>query len=99
MDYNLKESLRKLLNAYNTAHISSNSHDSRYLKISNIINNNAVNQEGYALDARQANPTIQGSMAEKITSLETTCTEVASKVEDLENRIAFLETYEQWGTF
>ena len=99
MDSNLKESLSKLLKSYNTMHSSSDAHDSRYLKISNIMNNGATNQPGFALDARQANPNESGSMAQKIASLEQSDVSVTENIQKLDNRISGVEEYQQWGTF
>ena len=62
MDDLLKQSLQKLF----TNHNSGGYHDSRYLLKTSVINSNSVTEEGYALDARQANPTISGSLAYQI---------------------------------
>lgn len=99
MDDNLKESLSRLLKSYNTMHGSSDAHDGRYLKISNIMNSSATNQPGFALDARQANPNESGSMAEKIMFLENTVSSLAESIENLDNKVSDLDAYEQWGTF
>lgn len=99
MDANLKQSLSKLLNTYKTIHSSSDDHDGRYVKISDIINTTATNQPGYALDARQANPSISGTMAEKIETLQNSQESTDTVVTNIEDRVIHLEAYEQWGTF
>lgn len=102
MDANLKESLQKLLKSYNTMHTSSDngSHDERYVQLSSIINNNATNQAGYALDARQANPNIDGSMANQILAIQNTCESIKSDIAELNERVAYLESGGlDWGTF
>lgn len=92
MDADLKESLSKLLKQYNTMHKERGDHDERYLQLLDIINNSATTEEGYALDARQANPNISGSMAETITKN-------TEDIEDVESRVSKVETLVEWGTF
>ena len=50
-------------------HKSSGDHDSRYLQKSAVINNNTTTEAGYALDARQANPNVSGSLGAQINLL------------------------------
>lgn len=47
-------------------HRKSGDHDGRYLLKENVVNDNTVTEPGYALDARQANPNMKGSLAEKV---------------------------------
>lgn len=51
---------------------TTHNHDSRYLHKSAVINSNTVTEAGYALDARQANPNVSGSLGEQISSLNRT---------------------------
>ena len=53
---------------------TSHNHDSRYLQKSAVINNNTTTEAGYALDARQANPNVSGSLGAQISSLNKTLT-------------------------
>ena len=50
---------------------TTHNHDSRYLQKSAVINSNTVTETGYALDARQANPNVSGSLGAQINSLNT----------------------------
>lgn len=50
---------------------TTHNHDSRYLQKSAVINSNTVTEAGYALDARQANPNVSGSLGAQINSLNT----------------------------
>lgn len=58
-----------LLNRGLIEHKTSGDHDSRYLQKSAVINSNTVTEAGYALDARQANPNVDGSLAKQISAL------------------------------
>ncbi len=40
-----------------------------YLKKTAVANNNATTEAGFALDARQANPNVDGSLAKQISTL------------------------------
>lgn len=51
---------------------TTHNHDSRYLQKSAVINSNTVTEAGYALDARQANPNVSGSLGAQINSLNRT---------------------------
>lgn len=51
---------------------TTHNHDSRYLQKSAVINSNTVTEAGYALDARQANPNVLGSLGAQINSLNRT---------------------------
>ena len=53
---------------------TSHNHDGRYLQKSAVINSNTVTETGYALDARQANPNVSGSLGAQINSLNKTFT-------------------------
>lgn len=55
-------------------------HDSRYLQKTAVINNTTATEAGYALDARQANPNISGSLGAQITSLNETLTTQISEL-------------------
>ena len=50
---------------------TTHNHDGRYLQKSAVINSNTVTEAGYALDARQANPNVSGSLGAQINSLNT----------------------------
>ena len=50
---------------------TTHNHDSRYLQKSAVINSNTVTEAGYALDARQANPNVSGSLGAQIDDLNT----------------------------
>lgn len=52
-------------------HKTSGDHDDRYLKKSEVLNTNIVTEAGYALDARQANPNVAGSLGAQISALKT----------------------------
>lgn len=51
------------------AHAAGGDHDGRYLKKAEVVNNNTTTAAGYALDARQANPDVAGSLGAQIHSL------------------------------
>ena len=51
---------------------TTHNHDGRYLQKSAVINSNTVTETGYALDARQANPNVSGSLGAQINSLNKT---------------------------
>ena len=55
-------------------HKTSGDHDDRYLKKSAVTNSNTVTEAGYALDARQANPNVAGSLGAQIDALNKTFT-------------------------
>lgn len=61
--------IQKQLDDILTTHKSSGDHDGRYLQKSAVINNNTVTEAGYALDARQANPNVSGSLGAQIDAL------------------------------
>lgn len=63
--------VQKQLDDILTTHKISGDHDSRYLQKSAVINSNTVTEAGYALDARQANPNVSGSLGAQINSLNT----------------------------
>lgn len=67
-------------------------HDSRYLQKTAVINNTTATEAGYALDARQANPNISGSLGAQITSLnETFTTKISDLNTNLSNKILKIE--------
>lgn len=70
------ELLKKL-----TSHKSSGDHDGRYLQKSAVINNNTTTEAGYALDARQANPNVSGSLGAQISELSTNLSNKILKIE------------------
>lgn len=59
---------------------TTHNHDSRYLQKSAVINSNTVTEAGYALDARQANPNVSGSLGAQINSLNKTFTTQISEL-------------------
>ena len=48
------------------------------LNIANVVNNKTTTEEGYALDARQANPNVSGSLGAKIQTLNNNLTSIGS---------------------
>lgn len=59
---------------------TTHNHDGRYLQKSAVINSNTVTEAGYALDARQANPNVSGSLGAQINSLNRTFTQRISEL-------------------
>lgn len=59
---------------------TTHNHDGRYLQKSAVINSNTVTEAGYALDARQANPNVSGSLGAQISSLNRTFTQRISEL-------------------
>lgn len=59
---------------------TTHNHDSRYLQKSAVINSNTVTEAGYALDARQANPNVSGTLGAQINSLNRTFTQRISEL-------------------
>lgn len=51
------------------AHAAGGDHDGRYLKKAEVVNNNTTTAAGYALDARQANPNVVGTLGAQILAL------------------------------
>ncbi len=49
-----------------------------YLKKTAVANNNTTTEAGYALDARQANPNVAGSLGEKVNSLANTVSNIGT---------------------
>lgn len=66
----IKRAIRGLIE-----HKTSGDHDSRYLLKSAVVNTNTVTEAGYALDARQANPNVAGSLGAQIDTLNKTLTD------------------------
>lgn len=65
---------------------TNHNHDLRYLQKSAVVNNNTITEAGYALDARQANPNISGSLGAQIDTLNETFTQQIGKLNtDLAN--------------
>lgn len=53
------------------------------VKKDNVVNNQTTTEEGFALDARQANPNIDGSLAKQISDLNGSLDNVAPKEESV----------------
>ena len=71
---------------------TTHNHDSRYLHKSAVINSNTVTEAGYALDARQANPNVSGSLGAQINSLNRTfTTQINDLNTNLSNKILKIE--------
>lgn len=50
-----------------------------YLPKSSVVNNNTTTEEGLALDARQANPNVSGTLAEQISALNSSLVTLCAK--------------------
>lgn len=87
---------------------TTHNHDSRYLHKSAVINSNTVTEAGYALDARQANPNVLGSLGAQINSLNKTFTTHKTSgdhdgryytKDEINNKIAYVNSSTAGQTF
>lgn len=73
---------------------ATHNHDDTYLKKTSVINSNTITEAGYALDARQANPNISGSLGAQIDALNETFTQQIGNLNtDLGNKASTNHTH------